>query len=83
MNGKALFNHVFKTFTNITEIWQCLDACVKDCRCLSYNMRSPPHDGLQPLCELNSVERANDPHSLKTRPGFVYYDIEADIPDEV
>ena len=72
----ALFNHVFKTLTNLTEWQQCFVACTQDCRCMSYNFQTQPSSDGTRLCELNSNDyNADSLDAMKSRPGFKYFDI--------
>ena len=75
IQNKALFNHVFKSLTNTIDRVECFQACVGDCRCMSYNFQENPSvDGTR-HCELNSADYKSDTFALMIRAGFAYYDI--------
>ena len=60
----------------------CFDACVVDCRCMSFNWEKNPKQGGGHKCQLNSETKDVNLIALVEKPGHSYHDIETIVSEK-
>ena len=58
---------------------ECFDACIVDCRCLSFNWEKNPSQGAEHQCQLNFETKDTNASLLFEKPGHSYHDIETTV----
>ena len=60
----------------ILSLYQCVDACLRETRCKSFNFKRKQKDEDKALCELNDTQWSSDINIiLEKKTGWDYYDV--------
>ena len=74
-----LVGYVFQNISSLRNWKQCLNVCLKNCQCLSFNFNEL---NATENCELNDANTKLEPEALREMEGVNYYELARNYYDE-
>ena len=64
---------------DVEHIVYCVDACIEECRCMSFNFKWLQTQGGRHQCQLNSERKDTNMSALVVKPGHGYHDLQTKV----